>query len=69
MGVVKLGRIPDRVHTKEELIGVVAQLDFQNIIIIIEDDDGIVTMTLDGTTSERMNWMLDRAKLRLHQAD
>ena len=67
--VVKLARLPDRVHTKDELLGAVAQIDFQNIVVIIEDAESLVTMTLDGTTSERMNWMLDRAKFLLHRAD
>ncbi len=67
--VVKLARLPDRVHAKDELLGALAQIDFQNIVVIIEDAEGIVTMTLDGTTAERMNWMLDRAKLRLHRAN
>jgi hypothetical protein len=67
MSAVKLLQIPDRVHTKDELIGLVSKLDFQNIVVIIEDDNGVTTLVLDGTTSERMNWMLDRAKVLLHR--
>lgn len=68
MGVVKFG-MPDRVHTKNELLGALANADFENIVVLIEDGDGITTMTIDGTTAERMNWMLDRAKFLLHRAD
>jgi hypothetical protein len=67
--VVKLARLPNRVHTKDELLSIVAQIDFENIVVIIEDAEGITTMVIDGTTAERMNWMLDRAKFRLHRAD
>jgi hypothetical protein len=66
--VIKFTRLPDRVHTKDELLGAVAQINFENIVVIIEGAEGVVTMTLDGTTLERMNWMLDRAKLLLHRA-
>lgn len=68
MGVVKFG-MPDRVHTKNELLGALANADFENIVVLIEDGDGITAMTIDGTTAERMNWMLDRAKFLLHRAD
>lgn len=69
MTVVNLGRTPARVHTLEELLGAVAQLNVQNIVVLIEDDGGVWSMTIDGTTSERMNWMLDRAKFLLHRID
>jgi hypothetical protein len=69
MSTVKLARIPDRVHTKAELLGILAQIDFRSIVVLIEEGDGVMSMTIDGTTAERMNWMLDRAKLRLHCAD
>lgn len=69
MSVVKLARVPHRVHTMDELLGLVAQLPIRNIVIMIEDDEGVMSLTLDGTTSERMNWMLDRAKFLLHKAD
>ena len=62
MDEVKLVRVPDRVHTKEELIGVISRVDFQNIVVLVEDTDGFYSMTIHGTTAERMNWMLDRAK-------
>lgn len=69
MSVIKFARTPDRVHTKEELIGVISQTDFQNIVVLIEDNEGCIeTMTISGTTAERMNWMLDRAKVLLHRS-
>jgi hypothetical protein len=69
MSTVKFARIPDRVHTKEELFGILAQIDFENIVVLIEDHSDMWSMALDGTTAERMNWMLDRAKFLLHRAD
>jgi hypothetical protein len=67
MTVIKLARLPDRVHTLDEMFGAVKQIDgMVSIIVLVEDGSGVVTMTLDGTTAERMNWMLDRAKILLH---
>ena len=66
----KLLQVPDRVHSVEEMCGLVAKLpNVENIVVIVEDPEGVWVMTVDGTTAERMNWMLDRAKLRLHRAD
>ena len=68
--MAKLLRVPRTCHTKEMLLGTVAQLeDVQNIVVIIEDCEGVWTLMLDGTTAERINWMLDRAKLTLHNVD
>lgn len=66
----KLARVPEKVHSVDELCGVIAQVaGIENVVVLIEDGDGLWSMTLDGTTAERMNWMLDRAKLLLHKAD
>lgn len=67
MSVVKF-KMPDRVHNLDELFGAVKQLEnIDNIVVLIEDSDGVWSMTIDGTTYERMNWMLDRAKFLLHK--
>lgn len=67
---INLARVPEKVHTTEELCGVIRQVSgMESIVVLIEDGDGLWSMTLDGTTAERMNWMLDRAKLLLHRAD
>lgn len=67
---VKLGRVPDRVHSLEELFGAVAQMDVvESIVVVVLDPEGCTTLTIDGTTAERMNWMLDRAKHSLHRVD
>lgn len=66
----KLLQIPERVHTVEEMAGLLCKLEgVENVVLIIEDSEGITTMVVDGTTAERMNWMLDRAKFLLHRAD
>ena len=62
-------KVPDRVHTLDELIGVIKQMPMENIMVLVHDQDGVTTLTLDGTTAERMNWMLDRAWLLLHRGD
>lgn len=70
MSVVKLNRVPDKVHTVDELLGATRQMEIQTVLVIVEDLNGdITTLTLDGATTERINWMLDRAKLLLHRAD
>jgi hypothetical protein len=61
-------RVPDRVHTVDELCGVIRQMHaVETIVVLIQDHDGVWSMSLDGTTAERMNWILDRAKLLLHR--
>lgn len=64
----KLLRVPQRMPTREMLIGTLEKLeDIQNIVVIVEDDEGVWTMLIEGTTRERINWMLDRAKIMLHE--
>jgi hypothetical protein len=59
----KLLRIPQKLPTRAMLIGTLQKLEnIQNILVIVEDDEGCWVMVEDGTTAERMNWMLDRAK-------
>ena len=68
MSVVKLGRVPDKVRTLDELFGAVRMVqNIQNVVMIVEDDGGVTTMVVHGTTMERMNWLLDRAKRTLHK--
>ena len=65
---IKLGRVPDKVRTLDELLGAIRQfVGIEHVVVIVEDADGITSMTIDGTTRERMNWMLDRAKFLLHR--
>lgn len=67
---VKLGIVPDKVRTLDELLGAIQQFSgIEHVVVIVEDGDGVTTMTIDGTTAERMNWMLDRAKFLLHRSD
>jgi hypothetical protein len=67
--IVNLG-VPEKVHTIDEMCGVIRQFPgLENIVVIMEDAGGVTTMTLDGTAAERMNWMLDRAKFLLHEKD
>lgn len=61
-------RVPKRMPTREMLIGTLAKLEnVENILVIIEDDEGIWIMQDNHTTLERMNWMLDRAKRMVHE--
>lgn len=67
---VKLLRVPAQCPSIAMLAGTIEKLEnVQNIVVLIEDDDGTWLMTLEGATTERINWMLDRAKLLLHRAD
>lgn len=61
-------RVPKRMPTREMLIGTLAKLEnVENILVIIEDDEGIWIMQDNHTTLECMNWMLDRAKRMVHE--
>lgn len=64
----KLLRVPQRMPTREMLIGTLQKLEnVQNILVIVEDDTGVWILMEDNTTSERINWMLDRAKRIIHE--
>ena len=61
-------RVPKRMPMREMLIGTLAKLEnVENILVIIEDDEGIWIMQDNHTTFECMNWMLDRAKRMVHE--
>lgn len=63
----KLLRVPQRMPTREMLIGTLHKLEnVQNILVIVEDDEGCWIMQERDTTLERLNWMVDRAKRMLH---
>jgi hypothetical protein len=63
----KLLRIPTKCQTREMLIGTIQQLEnVENIVVLIEDAEGVWLLVEDGTSYERINWMLDRAKILLH---
>ena len=66
----RLLKVPKRVHSREELLGTIAKLEgVENLVALIEDEAGVWLMVVDGTTSERINWLLDRGKLLLHSGD
>ena len=63
----KLLRVPQRLPTRAMLIGTLQKLEnVQNILVIVEDDEGCWILQEADNTLERMNWMLDRAKRMLH---
>ena len=63
----KLLRVPVKCHSKDMIFGTIKQLDnIQNLVVLLEDEEGVCLMIEDGTTLERINWMLDRAKIIVH---
>jgi hypothetical protein len=69
LNAVRLLRVPVKMASREMLVGTLNKLnDVENIVVIVNDAEGCWLMTEDGTTIERMNWMLDRVKLLLHKA-
>jgi hypothetical protein len=68
--VNKLLRVPQRMPTREMLIGTLQKLEnVQNIMVIVEDAEGVWMMQEADATLERLNWMLDRVKFMLHDKD
>lgn len=67
MGTVTQFKVPDRVHIVDELCGIIKRIEVAHMVVLVEDETGVWSMVLDGTTAERMNWILDRAKLLLHR--
>ena len=63
----KLLRVPVRCQSKDMIFGTIKQLDnIQNLVVLLEDEEGVWLMIEHGTTLERINWMLDRAKSIIH---
>lgn len=60
--------LPQRVRTLDDLLGAVAQMDgIESVVVVVHDAIGCTLLTVDGTSVERVNWMLDRAKHNLHR--
>ena len=61
-------RVPKRMPTRAMLVGTLEKLeDVQNLLVVVEDEAGIWIMHEGDTTLERLNWMLDRAKITIHE--
>lgn len=68
MSEPKLLRVPDRVHSIEDLLSIVLKLEnVEDVVVLINDAEGVWSMSVDGTSNERINWMLDRVKALLHE--
>lgn len=62
-------RIPNRMPTRAMLVGTLEKLEgAENIVVLVEDSAGVWIMHEGDTSLERINWMLDRAKLTIHEA-
>ena len=49
------------------LVGTLEKLEgVENLLVVVEDESGCWIMHEGGTTLERLNWMIDRAKLMVH---
>jgi hypothetical protein len=56
--------------TREMLVGTLEKLEgVENLVVLVEDAEGVWIMHEGSTALERINWMLDRAKLMIHRAD
>ena len=63
----KLLRVPQRIANKATLIGVLEKLEnIENILVIVQDDEGCWVMHVGDTPAERLEWMVDRAKRLIH---
>jgi hypothetical protein len=61
-------RVPQRMPTRAMLIGTLEKLEgVQNLLVIVEDEEGCWIMHESDTTLERLNWMIDRAKFMVHE--
>lgn len=64
---------PRKVRTLDDMCGALKGVDdLETLFVVFEDATGVCLMPLEVNgrepTSERINWMLDRAKLLLHRA-
>ena len=63
---VRLLRVTNSCRTVDEVLGVAARLDLDNVILISETPDGaVVLLTTDNVTLASANWLLDRVKMLL----
>ncbi len=61
-------RVPKRMPTRAMLVGTLEKLEgVENIMVIVEDAEGVWLMHEGDTALERLNWMLDRVKLVIHE--
>ena len=64
----KLLRVPCKLPTREMLIGTLHKLEnVKNILVVVEDNEGCWMLHENDSTLERLNWMIDRAKLMIHE--
>ena len=64
---IKLLKIPTATDAVTKLLEQVKLLNLTNAVIIFEDNEEAVTMMNSGMQCDRINWMLDRAKIMLHE--
>jgi hypothetical protein len=65
---MNLLRVPQRMPTREMLVGTLQKLEgVKNILVVVEDEEGCWIMHEKDTTLERLNWMIDRAKRMVHE--
>jgi hypothetical protein len=64
---MNLLRVPKRMPTREMLVGTLQKLEgVENVLVVVEDAEGVWLMHEGDTTLESLNWMLDRAKITIH---
>ena len=64
--MIKLLRIPERSRSIEELLGVAAKLDLDNVLLLSQrQDGGLVFLEYPSMTVAEANWLADRFKTLL----
>jgi hypothetical protein len=58
-------RVPVHFHSVEELLGVAAQMNLGNALLISEREDGSLVFLDSDLTLAQANWLLDRMKTLL----
>jgi hypothetical protein len=60
---------PGKCHSLEEIIGVIRQVNPPRVVVIFEQTDADMGLTMLSTdmTFGDANWLLDRAKYLLHR--
>lgn len=63
--VPKLLRIPHKLRTVNEVLGVAFHLDLTNVIVVSQTEDGKFVFLDNDLTEAQANWLLDKIKTLL----
>ena len=56
-------RVPQQLHTVEEVLACAGKMGLENVLVLSEREDGAFVMLNNGLSLAQTNWILDKAKM------